>query len=432
MLMLWGFAVDPPLRVVAYLLLGLAVIRALPYGLGWLSRHLDLGLLLGLVLAILFGAIGSEYGLSDLFWGVRPWDQFIAGVSITALTLLLLFLGHLCDLEVEDQGGLAGMAGTQVAAARPVRSAAGGGRRRPPGPDLATPRAKSGGSADGPVGHAVLPAGPCPGARGAPPFEPTLGLGRWRPSLGRVGPAAGRWATFAAAMAALGLLARAEIPARWRWWHGLLVFVVVMVAALAVALSGKREYITAATCLCLLPTLPALILFLTYRRSLWRVGVAALLILWVGYTNSDDTKLSLNGLEHLYDRDDFDRDRMLDLKVHPSLEINPNAQSLLLELAELDMRDGKSESAIKSLTPLIKTLDQKIKDAASAGETRGTPETIAHALLADLRFQRVEALFRRARRLRDAPSEREGPRGPRHDHQAETRGDVALRPGRTC
>ena len=40
-----------------------------------------------------------------MFWGVRPRDQFIAGVSITALTLVLLFLGHLCDLEVEDQGG---------------------------------------------------------------------------------------------------------------------------------------------------------------------------------------------------------------------------------------------------------------------------------------------------------------------------------------
>ena len=191
------------------------------------------------------------------------------------------------------------------------------------------------------------------------------------------------WATFAVAMAALGvLLARAKIPASWRWWHGLLVFVVVMVAALAVAISGK-QYITAATCLCLLPTLPAFFLFLTYRRSLLRVVVAAVLILVPCLTNSDDTKLTLKGLEKLYDGD-----QMLDLDRYPCLEINPKDQSLLLGQAQDDIRDEKYESAINCLNKLINTLkkkiEKKIKDEEK-GETLGLP------------FQQAQALFMRAR-----------------------------------
>ena len=383
MLMLWGFAVDPPLRVVAYLLLGLAVIRALPYGLGWLSRHLDLGLLLGMVLAILFGAIGRDYGLSDLFWGVSWGDQFIAGVSITALTLFLLFLGHLCDLEVEDQGGrwLGWLERRSQRPGRFGRWLAGAGVTllgpiwRPRGQSLAARLMALLATLFFPLGLALVLVVLLHSSL----LSASEGDGhRW----GEWGLPLGAWATFAVAMAALGLLARAKIPARWRWWHGLLVIVVVMVAALAVALSGK-QYITAATCLCLLPTLPAFFLFLTYRRSLLRVVVAAVLILVPCLTNSDDTKLTLKGLEKLYDGD-----QMLDLDRYPCLEINPKAQSLLLGQAQDDIRDEKYESAIKGLTKLINTLkrkiEKKIKDEEK-GETLGLP------------FQQAQALFMRAR-----------------------------------
>ncbi|MGA7496491.1 MAG: tetratricopeptide repeat protein, partial [Isosphaeraceae bacterium] len=379
MLMLWGFAVDPPLWLVACLLLGLAVIRALPYGLGWLSRHLDLGLLLGLVLAILFGAIGSDYGLSDLFWGVSWWNQFIAGVSITALTLFLLFLGHLCDFEVEDQGARwlewlerrsqPGRFGRWLAGAGLALL---GSIWRPRGQSLAARLMVLLATLFFPLGLALVLVVLLHSSL----LSASEGDGhRW----GEWGLPLGAWVTFAVVMLVLGLLARAKIPARWRWWHAWLVIVVVMVAALAVALSGKREYITAATCLCLLPTLPAIFLFATYRRSLLRVVVAAVLILVPCLTNSDDTKLSLNGLEYLYDRD-----RMLDLKVHPSLEINPETQRLLLDLADLDMRDGKYDSAIKGLNKLIDTPEKKIKDGEK-GETLGLP------------FQQARALFMRAR-----------------------------------
>ena len=145
--------------------------------------------------------------------------------------------------------------------------------------------------------------------------------------------------------------------------------VVGVITALVVALSGaRRDYFTAATCLCLLPTLPAIFLFATYRRPLFRVGMAALLILLLNITNNTDTKLSLEGLESLYDDG-----RMLDLTVHPSPEISRDSPGVVLEEAELELREGNPRAAIAGLTRQIE-MPEPGESACAGPSARDVPE----------------------------------------------------------
>ena len=79
------------LCVLYFVALSLAWIRAARNYALWLVAFPTFGAVLVLLAAILCGAVGQDYGLQDLFWHEQRAVQFVAGVSVAALVLLLWF-----------------------------------------------------------------------------------------------------------------------------------------------------------------------------------------------------------------------------------------------------------------------------------------------------------------------------------------------------
>jgi hypothetical protein len=73
--------------------------RMLPAFSRWIDRHPTFAVELGLLFAILFGLIGVDYGLRDIFWHERWWTQFRAGISVGNFLLVLVGLTHLLDTK---------------------------------------------------------------------------------------------------------------------------------------------------------------------------------------------------------------------------------------------------------------------------------------------------------------------------------------------
>ncbi|MBX6312636.1 MAG: hypothetical protein IRY99_06910 [Isosphaeraceae bacterium] len=63
----------------------------------WGNRHLAYLAELALFSAIVFGLVGHDYGLRDLFWHENPLTQLCAGAGVAALVFLVLGLGDLRD-----------------------------------------------------------------------------------------------------------------------------------------------------------------------------------------------------------------------------------------------------------------------------------------------------------------------------------------------
>jgi len=63
----------------------------------WIGQHPLFAIEVGLLLIILYGVIGSDYGLRELFWHDSAWVQVIAGLNVSALLLLLVALT--CSLD---------------------------------------------------------------------------------------------------------------------------------------------------------------------------------------------------------------------------------------------------------------------------------------------------------------------------------------------
>src|SRR5262249_29239230 len=66
----------------------------------WMGQHPLFAFEVGLLLIILYGAIGSDYGLRELFWHDSAWVQVVAGLDVSALLLLLVALT--CSLDGPD------------------------------------------------------------------------------------------------------------------------------------------------------------------------------------------------------------------------------------------------------------------------------------------------------------------------------------------
>ena len=310
----------------ATLVLGGAIvasIRALPHYVMFFSRHFDLGLLIGLLMAIVLGMMGGDYGLSNLFWHELRWTQFLAGVSLAVLVLLVFFLGVLCNPRSADDAwvvivalrrranrGLSSRIGKAVAVplravprfwqARRSRVASARVRRY-----LATMFLPLGLVLTIPLARAPFrPKGP-------PSLEHYAGA--WALPLGI-------WLTFGLAVAGLWAASRGLGIDVFRRWHGwIATLLVASSVALAAAIPGG---ITAAMCLCLLLGLVALFLLATYKKPLVRVGLLIVAVVALGFTNNRDDKFTLPGVEASY-RDPIDLSHVASVEINPS---NPLAQ----------------------------------------------------------------------------------------------------------
>ena len=69
------------------------MLDALGAYLHWPIDYPGFAIILALIFSMVFGLLGSDYGLSSLFWeSPTRADQFLAGLSVASLALLILFL----------------------------------------------------------------------------------------------------------------------------------------------------------------------------------------------------------------------------------------------------------------------------------------------------------------------------------------------------
>ena len=266
-------------------------IRYAPLYSRWLARQPIFGAELGGLLLVMFGVLGADFGLGNLFWHERPWTQFLAGASVAALALLLWFLSF---LRHPDPAALAADGAIALRMADPVawRSPAAGSVPIPAGPAgwLRTWLAAI-----------WLPMGVLLLAR--PMVESAVALAHARrPTVPGAWPLPlGAWLVAAAALLALGWAERRGASWRWRPWHGVAVVgaAVALVNALA-AIGPARGAVTAVMALCVVLAELALAAFLTHDRPLLRIGLALGLLLAIGWTNGAPDKLRYPGLEPYY------------------------------------------------------------------------------------------------------------------------------------
>ena len=113
--------------LVAAVPLLIVLISAMPLYTRWLRRCPIMGAILALLLAILYGLVGGDLGLKNLFWHEDRVIQLVAGASMAALALLLFFFGFLLD---DDPRWLADRGLRAVGRLSPSRPGWCGGRRR--------------------------------------------------------------------------------------------------------------------------------------------------------------------------------------------------------------------------------------------------------------------------------------------------------------
>jgi tetratricopeptide (TPR) repeat protein len=266
-----------------------AIAAASPLYFRWLGRYPLFGAILAVPLAMIYGLIGSDLGLKNLFWHEEPLVQFVAGASVGALALILILLGVLLE---PDRMSLAARCRRMLVAPGAVVSWA---RRRPNSPPVVPEddagRLRLAIEALG-LPLVLLLLLPVLLARPvSPEADRTSGqVFGWYLPLGAA-------AALVAADLALRLASVRHWPVRRR--HGWAAVLVPAAVLNLLPVFGPRAEgtITAAMMICLLCAGVALFVFATYGRVMLRFGLVVAAIALMAVTNGDSYKLSYPGLE---------------------------------------------------------------------------------------------------------------------------------------
>ncbi len=251
----------------------IVLMMALPLLVRWFGRNRVFGVRLAILLGMLFGWVGGDLGLSDLFWHVSGYVQFAAGISIASLATLLFFLSF---LSADDQSDLAARAeralNGPIALLRRLR------HRPRPGCVASEDAARQ--------LRVYLEAMNLPLLLIlALPLAVALRDGKIDGT---------RLLPLGAALMflAIDLPLRFIRVARWRCWHGLTAVLAPIVVLNLISLAGAERAITAVMAIALLMAEIALVIFLTHGRPLLRLGLLLVVLLVAAFTNSDPYKLS--------------------------------------------------------------------------------------------------------------------------------------------
>ena len=292
------------MRLLYLLLLFYFLYKALPLYKRWFNRQPVYGIILAFLMAVLFGVVGQSVGLSDLFWHEVPATQFLAGVSLAGLWLLMFSLTCLHEDNMPVRNSLARWM-----------------------------LLKHGPSAGFWPSELEPRGGPEPSALASSRlflnamFLPLilLSLNRFSQALNPSHPSSdglGDGMLVAGLLVVLALVNLgfwgAERIANRRWFIGLsqpltippalrrgaivfhLILPVVLIGLLARA---NLNQITAAMAICSLLAVIAIVSFATYRNELAKLSLAIVVIVWMTFTNSDPYKMRFPGLDWYYHAD---------------------------------------------------------------------------------------------------------------------------------
>ena len=79
------------------LMIGYSLYKAAPLYRYWMNRQPIDAIILAIIIAILFGLVGRDFGLGDLFWHQRAATQVLAGLSLALLCSVMFALSFLDD-----------------------------------------------------------------------------------------------------------------------------------------------------------------------------------------------------------------------------------------------------------------------------------------------------------------------------------------------
>ena len=254
----------------------------------WINHSPTFAIELAVLLALLFGLDGRDYGIASLFWHEDNWTQFLAGVSVGMLALLLFFLGHLLDPGPEELAAWCAwvitIPGRLMAwvLKQPAPAAAAGS-----------------GNAATRLRHELVLMGV--------PLVLLLTIRQWL-ALARSDQGAGSssvrhlWALPLGTLLALvlaDLVLRAMPVTHWLRWHGWIVALASVLLLYLLDLAGPpfAGLVTASTVICLLLAEIAFVVFVTDGCPMVRLGLAVAALAGMALFNSDPYKLSYPGLE---------------------------------------------------------------------------------------------------------------------------------------
>jgi len=269
-------------------ILAIVLVAAVPIYLRWLNRHPLFGMIAALPLGLMFGLIGPDLGIDNLFWDGSNRVRAAAGSSLAALFLIL---GLLSLIRSEDRRVLGDECSRASAApARFLRWVARRGAR---------PAAEVGSDAGRLRAVAAVIGSPLLLLLLARPMASAVGRLR---SPGTDDP---RWPigwslpiAAAATFLIVDIALRAIPVRRWREWHG---WAAVLVPTAALFMLGGFDatawLVTASMCIGLVFALTALAIFATHGCNLLRIGLVAGLLALMTLTNSNPYKLTYPGLE---------------------------------------------------------------------------------------------------------------------------------------
>jgi tetratricopeptide (TPR) repeat protein len=283
--------------------LAYVVFKALPLYARWVNRQPIYGAILALLLGILFGLVGREFGLGDLFWHQDGETQFVAGLSLSLLFVGMFILSFYNEKK-EELGGLVERA---LYRHGPWIWLGPGGRPD----DQEAPEVRPPASSRPYLNAMAVPlallllARFVWAARGAE--SDVDRLDDWRLVAGlALGILAGNLALWVARKAQVRrvidyVIRRFSVP------RGLvrLTIVVLLVAPLALfgvvlRIDHVWERVPAASAVCVLFAAIAVLSFATYRNEIIKVCLGLLFIAWLGFSNSDPYKMRYPKLDKFY------------------------------------------------------------------------------------------------------------------------------------
>ncbi len=295
------------MRLLYLLLLFYFLYKALPLYKRWFNRQPVYGIILAFLMAVLFGVVGQNFGISDLFWHEIPATQFLAGVSLAGLWLLMFSLTCLHEDDMTVRNSLARWMLL----------------KHGPSAGFWPPELEPHG---GPEPSALASSRLFLNAMFLPLI--LLSLSRFMQALFTSDPS--KKDGLRDGMLVAGLLVvlalvnlgfwGAERIANRCWFIGLsppltippalrkgaivfhLILPVVLIGLLARA---NLNQITAAMAICSLLAVIAIVSFATYRNELAKLGLAIVVIVWMALTNSDPYKMRFPGLDRYYHADKF-------------------------------------------------------------------------------------------------------------------------------
>ncbi len=296
------------LAIIFCVLFAVALLNALPFYGRWLARYPSLGCLLALVLVILFGVVGSEFGLANLFWHERILAQIQAGLGLIFLASILFFFGYLSDPSLVKSGAdAASWFGKGVTWAKDCKYLAWrdwvykGCRAFFEWRAIPTRTMLEPGACLAVMGVPIVSALWASAALAAIPDQDGVGpLARF---LRLAGLPLGACFALALVVYLPRMVARSHPNVTWHWRHGWLVVLIFTVTIYVVYLiPWTREYLAASICICLLLSAVALLLFATNGSGLVRLLTIGLSITFLGLMNSTEFKLQYPALEAYYSR----------------------------------------------------------------------------------------------------------------------------------